>query len=992
MSIILSFLLLAIMGITVVWSVFKRKLFKSRLQGICAVASFIVAIIGMAIVQEKLLDPAFFNGTVLPLVSGVLPPAVLEMLEISPTLGEVAIGLASALIAPVMFVVIYFIAHILSQIAYIILLVILPHGKKSKDDDDDDEDETNKETVPFELARTIIWGAVRAVIICAVILVPVSVYANITTHLGEAVVEADVLGDEEELVDTVVTEYVAPLDSNLFVKTFRTFGGNKLTASMTTFPVGDTEANLIDEVDAILVMAGKIMPLTKTEAENYGDKEATAIVEFSQSFGNSNILTTIVAELAHKATDAWLNGEEFLGVASDTIYFDESGMFDELITDLLTIMYEDSEEPAALCKDIETTAQIVATLIRAGILNNMEDQNALIDILADQESGVVGQMITHLTANDSMKILVTDITNIGVRAIGSTLGIPESAESVYNAMLEDIATELNNLKDKPTEEQVATLTQTLEKEFDKAGMLVDKQVLDYYSGAMIEDLVGELEAEEELTADSVKAFFALYAYNVAEYQKELEAMMGGSAKGINRTQTLAGEDAAEAILQALLIGTVYEGKSMEELTSGGPATLARVTVKLSQITATDADTIMEEAKKIVEEEYSKFLGEDESKQAMLTVMVQVEVKKPVSSDTVTNTSSLQSPETMKETSIVVTMEQLVLTKTDADKINSENSKAEADAIQSIFSTAGQLMSSLGGDTSDINIADVAGSVGNIMDSLNNTASFGDKTGDLFTAVFQSSTVRDTIGIDMSTATQMGQEGSKKDANGNVNYEQTFSAVGSTVNLINKLNEGTITDDELEEVIRNINIQTAGMLKVFVTEERLQTNYGCDEQTSKTAAPLIANIFEYMTNVDGTLTEERYAEEAKALNAAIAIALTARDNSSKTTDYIFNGHGSDNTLLEKTADETVATFMASHALAYSLKNTDFEPDPFGIGVEFDINDGGEEGIELENAIYNYYHTEGNGTPENRETLLRLGLIFGFSTEYVDDILNGTVDRT
>ena len=84
-------------------------------------------------------------------------------------------------------------------------------------------------------------------------------------------------------------------------------------------------------------------------------------------------------------------------------------------------------------------------------------------------------------------------------------------------------------------------------------------------------------------------------------------------------------------------------------------------------------------------------------------------------------------------------------------------------------------------------------------------------------------------------------------------------------------------------------------------------------------------------------------------------------------------------------------MASHALAYSLKNTEFESDPFGIGVKFDLNDGGEEGKELEDAIYNYYHTEGNTTPENRETLIRLGLIFGFTTEYVDDILNGTVEE-
>ena len=68
MSTIFTVALLVFVAISVVWSVFVRKLLKTRIKSILVIASVLVALIGTIIIKDSVLDPAFAEGTLLPML------------------------------------------------------------------------------------------------------------------------------------------------------------------------------------------------------------------------------------------------------------------------------------------------------------------------------------------------------------------------------------------------------------------------------------------------------------------------------------------------------------------------------------------------------------------------------------------------------------------------------------------------------------------------------------------------------------------------------------------------------------------------------------------------------------------------------------------------------------------------------------------------------------------------------------------------------------
>ncbi|MBQ9797674.1 MAG: hypothetical protein IJW50_08150 [Clostridia bacterium] len=967
-GIVIALVLLGIVAIGIGWSLLARKFRKTRLRAIGTIVSLVVAIVGTLVVQNVFFGDEFVETQLLPWINESLTPEFAELLAQSPTLRDVVLGCASALVAPLLFFVFFLVASFLAWIVYLLIVLIRGAAMKEKDAD-----------TPYAAPRALVWAVIQALIIVVVTLVPISAYAEIAPILTDKIVEAEILDENtNDVVQTISDEYITPINDNVLVSLFRVMGGSAITDSLTSFDVNGETALLKEEVGAVASLGCDVFKLTKKEFSAYGSAEADLLISIAASFEDSEMLPAIAGELIYNATDAWLKGEAFIGITPDFLTADETGMFNDFVNQLLNILHNDAKNTDALCADVTTVAKLMSTLINAEVFSSLGDQDALIGILSRE--GLVNALITDLGSNNSMKVLIGEITNIGVRAIATTLGIKEDADTAYNEMLDTIAAELNAVKGMSSAEQVQTLTTTLNTAFNDAGMVVDKQVLDFYSGTMIDSLLEEA-GDEEITAESVKGFFALYAWSVAEYAEEVEQIEANQTQSsthpLSATTTLA---TREELLQALLVGTVYEGKSIEELKNCGPAVLARVTVKLSKIEETPETTIAEQAKAIVEEEYTALLV-DESKQELLQIMISVEVKKPVPESSITNTSSLQTSETMKETTVLVTLDKLLVdTAATAENINADTIANEAAAIEAIFNTAGALLEETSSSES-LDIGKVAGSVGAILDNLGSTASFGkEQTGQLFTAVLQSETVRGTAGLDISTATQLGEKGSSGD---NVNYEQTFQTVTDTVTIMTNMNDGTLTEEEIEKMIRNINPQTAGMIEVYVTVERMTDEFDVPEEYAKTAAPLISNIFKFMGDSD--MDEAQYAAEAKAINDIMNVTMAASENANEGQDSDRLFGNAENSILGKTAFETVEIFMSSHAIAFSLRETDFEADPFKLSESMHQSEDEDEAEELKKGIHDYYNIPENRTEENKETLILLGMLFGFTAEEVNEIL-------
>ena len=136
-----------------------------------------------------------------------------------------------------------------------------------------------------------------------------------------------------------------------------------------------------------------------------------------------------------------------------------------------------------------------------------------------------------------------------------------------------------------------------------------------------------------------------------------------------------------------------------------------------------------------------------------------------------------------------------------------------------------------------------------------------------------------------------------------------------------------------------------------------------------------------------MTEEESKKEAEALNDVMNLVTSASDkaNSGESSQTVFGGEDS---VLGKSADETVETFMSSEALKHSLNKNSadgtLDGDPFGMGDMLANDENNAETEDLKNAMSDYYE-KSEDKENDKESLTNLGKLFGFTADDMKDIL-------
>lgn len=950
MGTIFTAVLLLFVAISVVWSVFVRKLIKTRIRSISVIACVVLALIGTVAVKDFVLDPNFIKGTLLPMVTSALPAEVADLINASTVLLETVIGLPVALISPLIFLVFYVVLSLLAGIVY--LFILLFGGRKLR--------KSKKNRVPYAKVRGIVWSAVSAAIALVAILLPIAFYGDLVDDVVVAVAEAEVLDAETAgMLEGACNQFVTPIVDSTAVQMFRVFGGDEIIGDLSSFTVDGETIYLKNEIGALTGLVGEIMPLvTAGEPQNYGEKEADSLVDIANSFSKSKFLTALASEAVYIFTDDMVNGEEPMPMA-------DNELFGGLITTMITIVHDDAKDTKQFTANIQTVAEMASTLIKGGVLANMDDTDALMDELAG--GNTIKNVIIILGRNDSMKCLIPEVTNIGIKAIADAVAVEEDADALYNELLNNLATDINSVRDLDYAQMVTELSPKLNHSFDYAGIVIDKKILDLYSVAMIEDLVKP--AKQDVTAADVQNFFVTFAWSVEQYD--------------------ANDDRANS----------------------AAAVLAQVVIDISELND-ESETFAEDLATILAKGGSDMLGTSEGE--LYDAFVSVTLKKKIdatfiegsnkvsqydyaiqekfyTTSTVESTAALKSAQTMKEKSLLIFMDEIVIDVEESAKlITDETVENEAEAIGGIFSKAGSLMNDVSGE---VNISTMATSVGAILNSLNDSVCVGEeRTTNLFIAIIQSHMVRDAANMNIATATELGVKGTHKNADGTpVDFEKTFKTISNTMDVLQNMNSSTedgMSEETLSTVLKDLNPQTAGMINAYITEERLSEEYGVSAELSGTAAPIISDVFGYMGSAD--MTEEECTQEAAALNDVMNLVTSASDkaNSGESTETVFGG---ENSVLGKSADDTVKTFMSSESIKHSLNNNseDLEQDPFGVG-DMMVNDGEtNEKQDLEDAMKEYYETTEYETEEekaaDKETLTNLGKLFGFTSDEMDYIL-------
>ena len=959
-----------------------RGLSKARIRVIIMAGCLLLAF---------LLTWAFKGGvtTAYPTVENALQQALTsneakeayEMISGSPAVQETLLGFASALVAPILFITIFAALRIISWIVYFIVMMCV--GKKLKE-----KDQKSK----MRGLRVVGLGVLQALIIFFVLMTPFYAYLNIAAPAMEAVAAQETqttenvsqsehsegvaliqqdqasvlargnlvrftLNDQNGQIDAkAINQLLNSVQSNFFFSMYGKLGGDLTCNFLTGFTAGGEKTTIPQEMKAIGSLVAEAAKLKDVKGiESFDESTATVLGNLVSGIGNSKVLQTIVGEMIYGITDNWKNGKTVFGAEKPDLDPVVAPLFDAILDDF----HKDSRDSKQLSEDLKTLGGMITVMARSDLFKDIAGENAdsdrLIETLA--QGSVIKDMINALGGNTTMKNLIPELANVGMRAIGeSILHLPANADEIFDKYIIDITNAVNELlaSNLTYEEKVSELAGMMQRALDRSGLEVelDETVAKLYADAILSDIRDA--GLTQITTDDVRAFFEICASVYEENQQNgqdstglLAARFGSSEKNYH--------------------GSLYGGKSKEEIMGSAVAKLASVTQEIAKASA-EAES---------EEDFQNQLA-----QIQLDVSIDLS---GLSKNSFTQ-ESLKTVSAIKEgtfPTVLVTLDVFLIdTQKVNDQLNADSIGNEAEKISKIFSTAIKIKDSLN-DTSEEftaeKLSDIATDLGTILESIDSTETFEGKTSLMITAVFQKEEVANGLNVDIRTATELAKAATETVNGVETDYTATMESVSTGALIASKLSdpEGVITEDDVEDLLRTITPQTANMLKVYMTEERV-IGFGIADKAASAAARLLKALFEEMADKE---KYPDYTTETGAMLKMFEIARAASQNSLSESGSIFT-HGSDQGKLGMTAMETVETVMDSHMVRNAIVaaiylDGEIDPEmvnPFGLTIPT----GERDYLECEAAIEEYYtsHTE------TRTFLKALAALFGVEAAFLN----------
>ena len=948
MGVLLFVIPLVLMGLMIAWGFLIGT--RNVIIRIVGVGVSLVAAIGTVVILKNL-GFASVSPILTSILSGTdIGDSILEFLASAEALGDSIVSIVTAFVAPLVFTLAFvlfaIVTWVIGWIVGLILMLIGSEGERKK----------------RSAAIIIPCAAVQALLTAFILITPIAAYSNFAS---EVMGRSDITYEEDKTVD-MISGGINEFESSPAVAVYRATGGKAVCKWLTSFEIGEDKSDLASEANALGRVVGDVMYLSEHKIIEYGEDEADAIRDLSSGISDSVILPAIAGEIVYSATDAWLDDNgTFFGVPTPDLDEMGAGIFDETFVHLLQIFHDDARDHDSFCADLDTVANTVVILAEDGVFASMgEDGNALINKLSGGET--VRKLVAEFGDNPGFKILIGDITNIGMRAIGTTLNIPENADEVYSKFTGSIAGELTELNSsgKSDEEKSEELSAVIKEAFTDAGIVadIDDEVIKLYATMIIEDF----GAYSEVTKENISEFFRAYSEVSDAIDPENDKMVCG-------VSLLATSESYEYSSDA------YAGKSVDEIrTQSGAGLLAEIldaVIKAQKNGATDA-----EIGKVIEDAYVGYAvasGKDADKAKDLAEAIAQKVE-VVTEELVSATANMRSPETMMESSSVVTLEELLVDAVNyASSLDSaEAVEKEAEAIGNVFKSMSEIVSLIGENNGSMQLDDlstVAEGIGAVLDNLSETGALGsENTGKLMTAVLQSESVRDAAKIDMSTATEIAKAATESEE-GKVNYKETMVGIATGASVADKLADENkeLTREDIRELLDNMNPQTAKVLNAYMTEERI-AGFGVPESKAPLSTEMVNNLLTEMGNKEKYSSD--YESEIDGITTLFDLlnAATAKDNSGKA---IFN-NGREVGRLNTNAYDFTGTVLGSdmvcNALANSLnKDGELMNDPFGLN----LNKTNADYKAVEDALNKHLAESSDKSNSYRERIKAVAALFG-----------------
>ncbi|MBR7099253.1 MAG: hypothetical protein IKC59_07555, partial [Clostridia bacterium] len=367
------------------------------------------------------------------------------------------------------------------------------------------------------LPRIAVYAVLQVILTVFVIMTPIVAYMDCVPGVVSVISDVGLLSKDQEDANAVTAEkinsVVDTVNKTPLVVCYRVLGGNAMCNGLTSFEVDGQKSTLAVELTAIAEFSTDIYVLYGLEITDYSEEEIVLLREIDEDMHISIFLPVVAGEIIYNITDAWLADEPrtFLGMSKPTFDKDTTSMATEPFMHILEAFHKDAHDVEALRNDFETMERVVEILVHNEVFESMKEEhtNLLVSILTS--GNTVGELVDEFGRNPSFVPLQKDITNIGMRAVGSSLKIPANADQSYGQFTDDVANVINdiNAAGMTEEEKKASLTNSIRETYKKeAGkeLGVSDDVVGLYADVLLE----EFGDKENVTPDEVKAFFDAY--------------------------------------------------------------------------------------------------------------------------------------------------------------------------------------------------------------------------------------------------------------------------------------------------------------------------------------------------------------------------------------------------------------------------------------------------------------------------------------------------
>ncbi len=226
----------------------------------------------------------------------------------------------------------------------------------------------------------------------------------------------------------------------------------------------------------------------------------------------SALLKNTVAGVFSTAAEKWTSGEKFLGIES----FDAGELLNPVVNQLLLVFKTTDKD--CVISDLNTMVDIFDVVVSSGMAGDT-DYQTMLNKLGD---GVVADLLVATNHNPRMIPVADEITKLSVKALASTLGVPQNANERYNMLMDDIAGDLNETYGMTGEDRFVAVKNELSNDLDHYGVKIEGLALDHAT----EGIISDLGSISDVKGDDVKEFFIVY--NIGSNEANAQLSVGGN--------------------------------------------------------------------------------------------------------------------------------------------------------------------------------------------------------------------------------------------------------------------------------------------------------------------------------------------------------------------------------------------------------------------------------------------------------------------------------